>query len=159
MKEAFIHIGYPKCASSAIQLGFFAKHPDLFYLGPHNVGRSFEYYNDDVKALVEVHWRLMKDFGYDPEWAFKVIAECYKAFYASKKIRIGLSFEGLSYTHHHDVDVTQKAQRLADVFGRGTKIIIVIREQFELIKSLYREIILGGLISYFSQIRQRHLLQ
>jgi hypothetical protein len=149
VKRTFIHIGYPKCASSALQIAFFTPHPELFYLGPHRVGLSFGYYNDDVKALAEVHWRLMKDFGYDREWAVNVIGECYEAFLASNKSRMGLSFEGFSYTHNHDIDVTQKAQRLADVFGPDTRIVMIIRNQFDLIKSLYRELIVGGLTSSF----------
>jgi hypothetical protein len=149
LENAFIHIGYPKCASTALQVNYFTKHPELFYLGPYNGGLTFDYYNSDVTNLVEIDWRLMKDFGYDREKAANTIRKCHRDFLASRKKKFGFSFESLAFTMHHDIDVTQKAQRMAEVFGHGTKIVIVIRNQFDLIKSLYRELIIVGLTSTY----------
>ena len=127
---------------------FLSNHPDLFYLGLYTGGLSFEYYNKEIKNLVEVDWRIMKDFGYDKR-AIGVILQCHKDFLASGKQVFGFSFESLAFTMHHDIDVTQKAQRLVAAFGKGTKIVIVIRNQFDLIRSLYRELIVVGLSSSF----------
>src|SRR5437868_1207204 len=149
MKNSFIHIGYPKSASTALQVNFFSKHPELFYLGPYAGGLSFNWYNSDFKNLTEIDWRIMKDFGYSHVKARRIVDTCYKDFLNSDKKKFGFSFESLSFTMHHDIDVTQKAARLADIFGHDTKIIIVIRNQFDLIKSLYKELIGVGLTSSF----------
>lgn len=153
MKNTFIHIGYPKCASTALQTGFFTPHPELFYLGPYNGGLSFGFHNKEFKRLVEIEWRLMKDFGYDEVHAKSVVKQCYKDFLVSGKRKFGFSFESFAFTMHHDIDVTQKAARLAKIFGRGTKIIMITRNQFDLLKSYYREMIVVGLTaSYYKFI-------
>jgi len=151
MKDAFVHIGYPKCASTALQSNFFSQLPEVFYLGPYTGGVIFPYYNDDIKYTVEVDWRLMKDFGYDQAKAAGVIEICYDDFLASGRKTFGFSSEALVFTLHHDIDVTQKAARLFNILGHDTKIIMVIRRQFDLIRSIYRNMILIGLTSSFSK--------
>lgn len=45
---------------------------------------------------------------------------------------------------HNELDVTQKASRLQSILGPGTKIIMVLRNQPDLMHSIYREWILSG---------------
>src|SRR5438105_4578457 len=50
-KPTFVHIGYPKCASTSLQIDLFRKHPEVYFLGigyppytfiDRNVGRCID---------------------------------------------------------------------------------------------------------------------
>ena len=151
MNDFFIHIGYAKSASTALQKNYFSRHPDLFYLGPYDGGHSSTYHNALVKCAVEVDLRLMKDFGYDEARVRSVFDGCYEDFRRSGRKRIGISSEGFTITVHADIDVTQKARRLRSLFGADAKIIMVIRNQFAFLRSMYRAMIVVGLSSSFQQ--------
>jgi hypothetical protein len=151
LENSFIHIGYPKAASTALQLGYFSHHPELFYLGPSTGGNDSAYVNAEIKNAIEVDLRVVKDFGYDSVRIGKAFKSCHKLFQASGRERFGLSSEALSFTMHHDIDVTQKAERLLRIFGPDTKIIIVIRNQFALLRSLYRNYVVVGYCGTFQQ--------
>lgn len=151
LENSFIHIGYPKSASTALQLGYFSRHPELFYLGPSTGGNDSAYHNAEIKNAIEADLRVVKDFAYDSARVRRAFESCHKLFLASGRKRFGFSSEGLSFTMHHDIDVTQKAERLERIFGPGTKIIIVIRNQFALLPSLYRTNVVVGYGGTFQQ--------
>jgi hypothetical protein len=151
MENSFVHIGYPKSGSTSMQLDYFSRHPELFYLGPSTGGNDSAYYNAEIKYAIEIDLRVMKDFGYDPDRVRNVFESCHELFRTSGRKRFGFSSEGLSFTFHHDIDVTQKAERLLRIFGPTAKIIIVIRNQFALLRSLYRNSVVVGYSGTFQQ--------
>ncbi len=57
----------------------------------------------------------------------------------------GISNEMLAFSPPDHIDTSTKASRLRDLFGKETRIIIVIREQFSLLKSLYKEFVRQGI--------------
>lgn len=141
----YIHIGYPKSASTALQTHLFAKHGSLYHLGAGSGGTVASYIDDDMMVDVEVSLRTEKESVYQRS---RTIANFERHFVKAKELgkrAVGLSSESLSFTMHHDIDTAQKAVRLQEIFGRDTRIIIVIRNQWDLLKSLYREYVLGGL--------------
>jgi hypothetical protein len=152
-KIRYIHIGFPKCASTTLQLDFFGKHPQLLHLGVgYNKDSVYweKHIDRDVTNALEMELRYKKDLVYDAERVKKVFQKYFDiADKDSNVSAVGISSEHLSYTFTTDIDVTQKAERLLDIFGPDTKIIIFIREQNDFIKSMYAEYIRCGYIHTF----------
>ena len=57
----------------------------------------------------------------------------------------GISNEMLSFSPPDHIDVHTKALRIRELFGSDCRIIIMIREQFSLLKSLYKEFVRQGI--------------
>jgi hypothetical protein len=107
--------------------------------------------HSDMQRVVEVDIRLKRDFAYDPEPVKAVVARHREAAQrAGGDIRmLGVSYENLSCTLPHDVDLTTKAIRLFDVFGGDSRIVFVFRNQIAMIKSIYAELLCAGLKKNF----------
>lgn len=145
MTGKYIHIGSAKCASKSLQQGFFSKHPDLMHLGMGTSAGMTTWPDDDLQRVVEVDIRYKKELIYDAAAVQAVFQPKFAAAASSQSVkRVGLSFENLSCTMTYDVDVPVKARRLHDVFGADTKIIFIIRNQFDFIKSFYAEYLASG---------------
>lgn len=153
MKEPtrYIHIGYPKCASTALQTHFFSRHTDLHHLGAGSGGSIASYVNSEILTEIEVSLRIEKDSVFNQDNSRRIFNKEFSTAYELNKLAVGISSESLSFTMHHDIDPSQKATRLHSIFGQNTRIIIVIREQWALLKSLYREYVLGGLHLTFDE--------
>lgn len=147
----FIHIGYPKCASTSLQLDFFARHPQIHFIGWGNETTPSLWIDDELAAAMEVDLRMAKPAAYDAERMRRILQPHFDhaAQHAEYKT-LGLSWEALCFTLVYDIDPLTKAQRLHELFGDGTKIVIVIRNQFSLIRSMYFEMVRGGLAKSFS---------
>lgn len=141
----YIHIGYPKCASTALQTHLFSKHTGLHHLGASSGGTNAQYINNDILIEIEVSLRIEKDAVFQLANARRIFDQQFALAAQKRKLAVGISSESLSFTMHHDIDPSQKAKRLLDIFGRDTRIIMIIRDQLALLKSLYREYVLGGL--------------
>lgn len=55
----------------------------------------------------------------------------------------------MAFTYLHDIDLVDKAKRLFDCFGKS-KILIVIRNQIDLIRSFYFECVRAGYPGFFN---------
>lgn len=144
-KRRYVHIGYPKAASTTIQNSFLCNHPSLYHLGNGFQGRNNTYADDGIEWVAETVLRYRKEFIYDPVATrapflphFEIAEEDdrYKA--------VGFSSEFFCFTLGQEIDVAAKARRLHDIMGDNTCIIFVFREQFSLLRSLYLEMIRGG---------------
>lgn len=151
MIGTYLHIGGPKCASKSLQQGFFHPHPQLYHLGMGSANGMVTWPHSDMQRVVEVDIRLKRDFAYHPDQVKAVIARHREAAErAGGDVRmLGVSYENLSCTLPHDVDLTTKAIRLFDVFGAESKIVFVFRNQISLIKSVYAELLCAGLKKSF----------
>lgn len=141
----YLHVGYPKSASTALQAHFFSKHPELHHLGARSGGTEARYVSEDVAIAIEMGLRLEKDAAFDLELTRQVFDKQVEIARQHNKKAVGLSSECLCFTMTYEPDPSQKARRMQRVFSSDVRVIILIREQWSFIKSIYREYIKGGL--------------
>lgn len=152
MKTKYIHIGLPKNLSTTLQRDFFSKHPEIHHLGV-GVGSNIDYINPNIATACENHFQYSKNFAYNRQKGKIVNAFNleFKNFETNvKKKACGISLELLSFTFTPDqIEIEEKARRVFESFGKDTKIIIIVRQQFKLIESLYKEAIKIGYYGTF----------
>lgn len=146
----YIHIGYPKNFSTTLQRDFFPKHPELFHLGVGSADSNLGYRSGLVEDALEVYLKSCKKPKYRE--VRQRLKEGFQELFVQagsmpdKKL-VGISCEHLSFCFSNDgLDYVEKAKRLADLFGGETRIILIARNQIDLIRSLYRESIRQGLV-------------
>ena len=151
-KAKLLHIGYPKCMSTALQRDFFAMHPEIMFLGWGLPGTEHGWADDHLATLCEVSIRYEKVFSYDELLATRIIKKHLQEFNENveKKV-LCLSSESFSFSMHFDIDSTIKAQRLKTLLGDNTKVLIVTRNQKDLFKSYYFECVRGGYKGHFDE--------
>ncbi|MBR9847111.1 MAG: hypothetical protein GYB35_13855 [Algicola sp.] len=148
----YIHLGYPKNFSTSLQRDYFSKHPDLYHLGiglENNLG----YRDSTVEKTLEVYLKSCKYFKYKE--VEKHIQDHFQDVFLKSKNQgyraVGISAEHLSFAFTYDgLGANEKSERLFKIFGPQTKVIMIIRNQFDLIKSLYREYVRVGFAGDFS---------
>jgi hypothetical protein len=148
--KKFVHIGYPKNFSTSLQCDFFAKHPQLFHLG---IGPQLLYCDSITDATFEVYLKTAKGFKYAEveERLKKHFSSLFKKAQESGKIAVTVSSEHLSFAFSNDaLGFDEKMSRLAQLMGSETTVFAIIRNQFDLIKSLYRESVRVGFPGDFS---------
>ena len=156
--KKFIHIGFPKCLSTSLQRCFFSKHPEINYYGI-GIKNNIDYIDVDISNLIEVYIRYASESVFDEnKKKLKKIMD--KKLKESKKkgFRVaGISAEIMSIGFSAlDNDRYEKARRLKYIFGKDTKIIILIRNQHDFLKSIYRESIRVGYKRTFKEFVNFH---
>ena len=153
MKTKYIHIGLPKNLSTTLQRDYFNVHPEIHHLGV-GVGSNIDYVNSKISSACENHFQYSKNFSYlkrkgDIRKAFNFEFEVFNKDETKKAC--GISLELLSFTFTPDqIEIEEKAKRVYEAFGKNTKIILIVRQQFELIESLYKEAIKIGYYGTFN---------
>lgn len=144
----YIHLGYPKAGSTTLQKALFLHHSDVVNLGLYpqsNVGKdsvdtvsdSIPYLND--LELRDFYWKMLHLDGMSyceatmqDDW--KRILNKYNEVGKS----IVLSNEGFLSSRFSNPEIFEKIRRLKSVIP-DARIFIVIRNQLDLLKSLYRD--------------------
>ncbi|WP_138430753.1 hypothetical protein [Fodinibius saliphilus] len=145
----YIHIGYPKNLSTTLQRDFFCKHPQIHHLGV-GVGSNIGYVDDEINMICEDYLLYANERKYEEvrDYSKQVITDYMQSVEKQSehdKQAIGISGELLSFKFSPDhVDSHTKARRLEEIFDTDTTIIMVIRNQMDLLRSLYREVIKIG---------------
>ncbi len=141
-KTRYIHIGYPKTGSTTLQNDFFAKHPEILHLGiPSPLSR-------EVWNTIQVDVLYKDSLKYSPSHVKEALTPYLESADSDdKRTCVGISHEGLCMGGGLHVDRALIARRCQDVFGE-TKIIVIIRNQFDFLASMYQERIKAG--CYFS---------
>lgn len=149
-KTRLLHIGFPKCMSTSLQRDLFAAHPEIMFLGWGLPDTEHGWISDEISALCEVGIRYEKILNFRKSAAKKILGQYLTEFEQNPtKKAICLSYESFSFTMHFDVDPVIKADRLRYLLGKDTKVLIVIRNQLDLIRSYYFECVRGGYPGYF----------
>lgn len=143
----YLHIGCPKAVSTTLQRDFFAAHPAVRHLGV-GCGGNVDYIDAQTELAVEGH------LLFDRELRYRERAEALQRHFAAHFAAadrdpaigaVGLSNESLcfGYTPGH-ADTALKARRLRHLFGPDTAVILILRNQPALLRSLHRESIRNG---------------
>ena len=134
-RKFFIHVGYPKTATTTLQKRLFARHPGICYLGKPLTGKlldiEYRMLNLDsiqfARALPELR-----------EMFLAVMQQCHDTRNAL------LSHEGfLRVTRYSGHDIGRTAERIKQVFsepvadGFETHVLITIRKQVDIIPSYF----------------------
>jgi hypothetical protein len=127
----FVHIGYVKTGSTWIQK--FLQDIDGISLLGHG---EFKAFKDIIIDIV-----YLDDFNYNPEEIYGRVNEYFKKTSFPQK-KIGISRESLS-GHITGLNSKSIADRLFGLFPE-CKIIIVLREQFSMLDSIYNQSIKKG---------------
>jgi len=143
MKPRYLHIGYPKCASTALQQCFFQCHPQLSHLG---ISQGPTFHNHGVRLILEHDIRTHREDAYDSLRAKRVFDHAFLECEADKKTRcVGLSHERIGFSMSDDIDPSIKAKRIHAIMGDNTKVLIVIRRQDRWLKSMFKQMIFMGM--------------
>ncbi len=150
--KKFIHIGFPKNFSTTLQRNFFSKHPNIAYLGI-GIDSNLGYVDDEIEIATELYLKYAKDYKYAEREGeiIKAFKKHFDQFEKNDKFQcLGLSSEHFSFPFTNDViDTNQIAHRLKKIFKNDTKIIMILRNQVDIIRSLYRESIRVGYFGTF----------
>ncbi len=153
-KIKYIHIGLPKNLSTTLQRDFFSAHKEIMHLGV-GIHTNVDYINPQIASACENHFQYSKKYSYNKVKGEikKTFDEQFKKFYEDDtKKACGISLELLSFTFTPDqIDIEDKVKRVFDVFGKESKIILIVREQFSLLESLYKEAIKIGYYGTFQE--------
>jgi hypothetical protein len=155
--KKYIHIGYPKAASTALQKAFFGKHNQLYHLGcgaPKNekIWADHGYIDENINIALEVDLRYRNNFSYNGNKVKSFFDNHFEIAKQNKKVHaVGISNENICFNWHGGIDTTEKAKRLFEIFGEDTSIIILVRNQKNLIESLYKESIRYGYNADFNE--------
>jgi hypothetical protein len=134
--KIFIHIGFPRSASTYMQKNYFSNNKEINY-----IGRKLNYGNEDCNFFNA----LKKIIGYsDNEFLNnkkKILLQLKKIKFSKKKINL-ISEEGiLCQNYWNNNDVYRTLTRLISLFNDlkiNIKFIIVVRNQLECIESVYQ---------------------
>ncbi len=140
--KKYLHIGYAKSGSTWLQSNLFPVHPQLYHLG-RSYGDRID--DDDVRLVLWSDLIEKPEFLYDRDRA----AACFQQHFDDAAdmrgiLACGVSHELITNTLHGRVDLSDRARRVAGIFGRETEIIMVVRNQPSFVRSLYTGMIREG---------------
>jgi hypothetical protein len=143
----FVHVGYPKAASSTLQKHLFQKHPEINNFGRYptaNIGRDTSEIDTSARFLTDESLRdfyqelvVKSNEEYDPRRARVLFDKSISGELCSDKANL-LSNESFLAVFFSYLNIAMKARRLQSIIPEA-KIIIVIRNQLNLIASQYRD--------------------
>lgn len=149
-----IHIGHPKNFSTSIQRGFFGAHKDLYHLGIGS-DKKIGYKDELCSALFEVYLKSAKWLKFEEEFK-RLKTHIGNHIENAKKTRkkcLTVSSEHISFGFiHESIDFKTKIDRIINLFGKkNLHFVMIIRDQGELIRSLYRESVRVGFSGTFRE--------
>ncbi len=134
-KKFFLHVGYPKTATTTLQKQLFKRHPDLCYLGKPLTG--------DLLALEK---QILKLDSVQFERALPQLQETFAGLVAKQENgrNMMLSHEDfLRPTRYGDHDIGRTAERIRQVFAEPVSadydvcVMLTIRRQVDIIPSYF----------------------
>lgn len=151
MKKVWIHMGYPKCFSTSLQKAFFEKHPEIAY-GGIGVGDHLSFANNELEFVFQSLLQHANKPFFDRN--FEEGKRIVDDFVSKSNKTTVFSLETLVFPFSSlDLDIV--IERINLLFKNyDIQIVLVIRKQFEFLKSLYGEFIRMGYPETFSSFIQ-----
>ena len=146
----YAHVGLPKCASTWLQCEFFPQHPQLLHLGKNNGDRID---SDAMRLFLHADVIDTPAYLYDAEAARALFDEAHRRATANDRTRaFGISMEGLTGAVLGRLDLDERARRVVAAMGDETRIVMLVRDPAEWIRSLYATFVReGGLTASFEE--------
>ena len=146
-RKTVFHIGYPKAGSTTLQKHLFNEHSEINNLGifpTQSIGRISGHRDNDCEYLKNPRLRRMYDdmvmiegIQYDNRRMSEFFNKYIRELVASSEVNVFSNERFTSVFFAHD-DLRDKARRIQEI-APDAKILIIIRNQFDLIKSQYRD--------------------
>ncbi|MBI4342463.1 MAG: hypothetical protein HY599_03740 [Candidatus Omnitrophica bacterium] len=130
----YAHVGYPKAASTWLQVFLFPRHPDLCHLGRHT---GDEIPDVDLRIALWNDLITRPPLLYQPDEVAGTFNRLFARAAETGATACGISQEVLTLSMIGSVDITERARRLRAAMGEDTRIIIVIRNQLDWIRSVF----------------------
>lgn len=131
-----IHLGAPKTATSTLQNAFFPRHPGLLFLGKEvDRQRGWEGWRSaEIEALMTAVVKTSLDYKLDRATAARAV-EKIAADAGGRPVVISNE----DYCSFSGADSFSKIERMRELFGAfgPTKLILAVRDQVALLKSVY----------------------
>lgn len=132
MVPLYLHIGYPKTGTTTLQAHLFAKHPQIDYLGKYIPGLGYE--TQEIGHLIN-HIISANGMRLDTGACRSLKAILDERRHNSQAKSIVISTE--SFLHVAGTDFNILVDRILEAFA-PCRIMVSIREQFDLLLSFYR---------------------
>lgn len=129
MTPLFVHVGYPKTATTTFQTHLFPHHPEIDYLGKFIPSHR---YRDEYLYPALENLMTADEYRYEGVARLREIVDRYRDQSSAKVMLISSE----SFIHVTATDIGVVAQRIKAAFS-PCKIIITIREQLAMIRSFY----------------------
>ena len=141
------HLGFPKAASSTLQKWLFTSEADFINLGRYptkNLGSDTDTAHITPQPFVtdqsvrEFHSAIFERLSWNADLQRAEFDRLVKAHRRGRDLPIVLSNESFLSNRFSPVSIDEKLRRIASL-DRDPKILVLIRNQLELLKSLYRD--------------------
>lgn len=149
MPPILIHVGYPKCMSTSLQMSFFDSHPDINFAGV-GVKDPISYANKEIEYIFEVLLKYSRRdfFAEKLNWARGVINK----FISEDKLNVFSSEYLVMSISPQEIDPDEKLERLQKLFFDSSPSILMIkRDPDSLIRSFYGELVKLGYTECFDR--------
>ncbi|MDC0572445.1 hypothetical protein OAO91_03275 [Luminiphilus sp.] len=143
-----IHVGLPKTASTSLQKVFNSS-DQFYYLGRGCSASMIDYVSPEIEIAAEIDLRFRRKLLFNKEKFVDSFTRQLDRGYSQSKIPV-FSSEYLAWASVDEIDLVDKVNRLALAFPSGTKILMFVREQNDLLKSIYRESVRQGFFRSYS---------
>lgn len=152
MRKIYLQVGYPKCFSTTLQRSYFEVHPEIAF-GGVGIKDNISYANRDIEFVFESLLRYSTSLYYEKELdsARKSLNNFVENVPAQKAIVFSSEFLIFPFTLQQ-VDFQTCFNRVQELFqGYEIHILMVIRRQDSLLKSLYGEYVKMGYPDTYSE--------
>jgi hypothetical protein len=131
--QPIVHIGYPKAASTTLQCNLFFEHSEINYLSINGPTHKENFQIDE--NIRKLHQELITLNGIEYHYSNtrNFFNDVIKKYMSSEKRNL---FSSEALLNQNFVDNYLKAYRLKEIFPNA-KIIIVLRNQVDLLRSIY----------------------
>ncbi len=151
-----IHIGYPKCASTSLQIGL-EDAQDTLFLGCHPKAKPTEYYHPDIGHFFE------NEFRFGPDDIFEQKALNIKQFLTQSDKdhngRVVLSYENIAFRSTVlDIPTDIKLKRLEQIIPQNSELLVIYRPVKDFLLSIYKNYLIIGYTGSIDDFLEEHRL-